>query len=957
MEKEIIMSNYSKLCKPTLSKALMSIGLDKEYFKASGNYLYYRDHEDKEIEVLDLLGGYGATLIGHYHPIIGASYKKYIEDKIPVHNQFSLRSGSGDLSVSINKYLKKETECSDDFLFCYTSTGAETMEIALKHAEYARSQELNEQHKKIKEQFDSLKKNMSLKLTSKQNEMLGLSGEESFKEIVQAIVYYNDEQFNKPPVIIALENAFHGKMVLTANCTHHPMYRQFLNRLKVTTYFLSPASINTLVSSKELQQTHCGMALYPEINDSDILLVPKEIRRVVAILAEPVQGEGGVWPLSFSTAEDLNTLRDIFHCPLIADEVQSGSGRCGALVASSKIGLDADYYALSKALGAGYVKIGALAIKKSKFAEGFDLIQSSTFGEDDLSCKIANDYINLLFNGDTPLISYVNNLSENVGQVFELLKSKYPDVIKDVRYSGLLFGIEFFDTENSQSYILRNIAYQGSLGYIIAGHLLNAYHIRVAPSGSSANVLRFEPSVYLEKKHITHLQNSLEKICLAIRYVDTAFLLGPIINKKFDELSEPYDYRLALPQFPEYDSPADFQVTFINHLISESGMKEVEPSFAIFTDEQISHFLSNANFNLSSVPFPPARIRSKNGKTVDFIIHPIPVTSQMISHALDRNNLEWLREEINRRIDYAIEKGSSSVGLGMFTSIVTNNGKSVKNNRIAVTTGNALTVGMGIAAVKSVVKKINLYDAKLSVVGAAGNIGSIYAEMLGLECHSLLLLGSNKKDSLSRLNKVKYNIYSQYYADFIIGKISAVNGLGARLALVFKKIASEILQTNPNENIGRLIDDYISKNYPSENYISVSQNIDDIIDSDIIICATNATNTIIPLKKLKENAIICDISVPHNIQKDDLFNRPDLIVLHGGVVKTPLDDGLDFRVRAYLAENQLYACMTETILIALEEYKNHYSYGNIKSFQVDEIMHLSDKHGFTLAEGKKEKSL
>ncbi len=950
------MDNYITLCKPTLSKALLSIGLDKKYIKASGNYLYYHNSQGEEVEVLDLLGGYGATLLGHYHPQIGSRYKDYLEQKVPFHNQFSIREGAGELSALLNKRLCHETHYQDGFQFCYTSTGAETMEIALKHAEYARSYEITAMRQQLKADYDALHPQYTYHLLPQQEKLLGISQQSSSHDIKQALVRYNTEQLNANPIFIALENAFHGKMMLTANCTHHPMYRDFLRRLNIETRFLSAHAVSDLIHNVENHELW-QEALQPEVINGVIYLKPLAIRRVVAILAEPVQGEGGVWPLTATMADKLNKLRDLLLCPLIADEVQSGSGRCGMLVASSTIGLNADYYALSKALGGGYVKIGVVAIKKSHISSGFDLIQSSTFGEDDLSCKVARDYLELIFEGDEPLIERVDKISEQFGNALDQLKIRFPDVIKDVRYQGLLLGVEFKNVAESSSYLMQNISAQGTLGYIIAGHLLNACNIRVAPSGSSENVLRFEPSVYLEQRHISLLQRSLENICLGIRYADVGFLFRPIIKKGPSTAVQPKDYRLAACEIAKYPTSADFSVTFINHLISAAGLRDVEPSFEVFNDKELEDFLLNASFNLSTLPFPANRIRNKYGKTVDFIIHPIPVTSRMIAHALENNDLTRLRGEVNQRIDAAMQNGSRVAGLGMFTSIITNNGKSVKSNGITVTTGNALTVGMGIAAVKKVFGQRDLASANLSVIGAAGNIGSVYAEMLGAECRSLRLLGSNKQDSLLRLKAVMYKIYAHYFSHISAGKTYPVGSLAARLGDVFNTMPRDILQQCHTSSAGRCISDYLVEHYPAEIFISTSQQIGDVADSDIIICATNATNSILPLGQLRHKAVVCDIAVPHNVLQDDLIGRPDILLLRGGVVKTPYDDGLEPRVRAYLDGNQLYACMTETIILALEEYTENFSYGNITPKHVEKIMQLADKHGFVLADVKKESSL
>jgi predicted amino acid dehydrogenase len=684
-----------------------------------------------------------------------------------------------------------------------------------------------------------------------------------------------------------------------------------------------------------------------------IQLVPCKIRQVIAILAEPVQGEGGVYPLTDTQVQNLNRLKDIFNCPLIADEVQSGSGRCGFLIASSNIGLNADYYALSKALGGGFVKIGVVAIRKRVFQFGFDLIQSSTFGEDDLSCKVALEYLNLLFDGPNPLINRVKTLGAKFATVLDDLSQKYPDIIKEVRYKGLLLGIEFNSTTDSSSYIFQNIAAQHSLGYVISGYLLNAHNIRVAPSGSAENVVRFEPSLYLEHHHITLLHECLDQLCLAIRYADVGYLLRPIITRGKVVPDKPKDFRI---EYLQPKQPADYRVAFINHLISIAGLRDIDPSIAHFSDEELQIFITNSKFNLTTAPFKPARVRSKDGKSVDFIIYPIPVTSQMIADAITANDLYWLRSEVEKRIDQAINDGCYSVGLGMFTSIISNNGKSIKSNKIKITTGNALTAGMGIKAVKNTLKDRDISQLDLAVVGGAGNIGSIYAEIVGVESNSILLVGSNRQDSLHRLQKVKYNIYSNYY-HLIRQNVPLKPGLLKRLASIIFSMSDEDLRQCDCENPGKFIDSYLTLNYPNESFISVSQTIGDIANYDVIICATNATESFIQCELLKSNAVICDIAVPHNFSEVDFSLRNDITLLRGGVVKTPLNDGLDSRVRAYLAENELYACMTESILLALAQYPSHFSYGNISSEQVFEVMNLADKYGFSLAGIKKDPSL
>ncbi|MDC9588821.1 aminotransferase class III-fold pyridoxal phosphate-dependent enzyme [Xenorhabdus sp. XENO-10] len=946
------MESYAAFCKPLLTRALASIGLNKTYHRASGNFLYCKDENGQEIPILDLLGGYGATLLGHNSPLIREKIKRYLDEEIPVHNQFSIRKPAAMLAERLNELLKEETATNGDFVFCFASTGAESMEVALKSVEFTRNAQLLALGQEVAQAANILDNEAEVVLTQEQRQQLKLEKDPTIQEIKLALSVFNQFQLDSKPTFLALEHAFHGKMMVTANCTHGAMYRDYLKRLKINTLFLSPAQLAEFVEMGEKANDILNSWLWlPQEENGQIVLTKKTFRTVAALLVEPIQGEGGVYPLSAEQVTGINRLKQILGCPIIADEVQTGSGRCGFLVASSDAGIDADYYVLSKALGGGYVKIGVVAIRQKSFTPGFDLIQSSTFGEDDFSCRVALDYINLLHIDQRKLLTQVIQLGNEFKTRLEDLKEQYPDVIQEVRGKGLIWGVEFYDVINSDSYILQNIAAQGSLGYVISGHLLCGSHIRVAPSGSAANVIRVEPSVFLELSQVIRFIEALSRVCLAIRYANAGFIVAPVLGKQLPSVVA--DYRCSDTE-QEDDCTADYKAAFVNHLISAEWLKEVDPSFSLLSDEEMTLFVENTSFNLATKPFKPARIRSANGQSVSFTLYPIPVTSKMIKSALAQNDLERLRHEIDLRVAQAAQAGNTVVGLGMFTSIITNNGKSVKNNQINVTTGNTLTVGMGIEALKNSMPNRDMSHIRIAVIGGAGNIGRVYAEILGPQFLEMTLIGSNNHGSVRKLNEVKYQIYQNIYEQFVTNSQSVMGGLAKRVMDCLSSMPSDAFAGKP---VGEVIDHYLNQHHSDQVFIRIPQNISDIEHSDVIVCAANASEAFIPVDKIKRGGIVCDISVPHNLSDNDLINRPDIQILRGGIVQTPCHDSLDPRVRAYLGEGQLYACMTETILLALEQYKGNFSYGNISAKQVLDIMAMAKKHHFTLSEIKGNSSL
>ncbi|MBD2815200.1 aminotransferase class III-fold pyridoxal phosphate-dependent enzyme [Xenorhabdus sp. Flor] len=947
------MESYATFCKPQLTQALISLGLNRTYHRAAGNFLYYKDENDKEIPVLDLLGGYGATLLGHNSPFIREKIKCYLDEETPAHNQFSIRKPAALLAERLNELLKEETGTTSNFIFCFASTGAESIEIALKSAEFTRNAQLEELEREVVAAIARINNDKEIILTEEQRRHLQLEANASVEEIKLALMAFIQNQLDTKPTFLALENSFHGKTMITANCTYGAIYRHYLRRMKINTHFLSPEELNEFsIMGEKANDIFNSWLWLPQEKKDQIILTKKPFRVITAFLVEPVQGEGGVHPLNAEQISGINRLKQILGCSVIADEVQSGSGRCGFLVASSDAGLDADYYVLSKALGAGYVKIGIVAIRQESFTPGFDVIQSSTFGEDDFSCRVAHDFINLLHADQRHLLKQVTRLGKEFRTQLNALKEQYPDVIRDVRGKGLIWGTEFHDVINSDSYILQNIAVQGSLGYVISGHLLCGSHIRVAPSGSAANVIRVEPSVFLEIEQITRFVEALSKICQAIRHADAGFIVAPMLGKK--DLTISTDYR-RMESSQHDDREADYKVAFINHLISANGLREVDPSFSIFSDEELELFVENSTFNLSTKPFKAARIRSGDGKSVEFTLYPLTVTSKMIKKALEKNELGRLRHEIDIRIAQAASDGNVAVGLGMFTSIITNNGKSLKNTPISVTTGNALTVGIGIEALQKSIADRDMVNMRIAIVGGAGNIGSVYAEILGPQFQEMILIGSSNHGSLKKLDMVKYHIYKNIYEQFIVNRIPVTGGLAKKIVDCLSSMPADYLIGK--ENVGIEIDRYLNQYYPTQTFIHTSQDISDIENCDVIVCASNASEAFLSIEKIKKRAIVCDISVPHNLSDEDVLRRPDIKILRGGIVQTPNNDSLDTRVRAYLKEGQIYACMAETILLGLEEYTGNFSYGNISANQVIDIMAIAKKHNFTLSDIKENSSL
>ncbi len=160
--------------------------------------------------------------------------------------------------------------------------------------------------------------------------------------------------------------------------------------------------------------------------------------RTAAIVVEPLQGEGGVRPLSAAMAAAIRESCARTGALLITDEVQSGLGRTGRPFYAEALGLTPDLMALGKALGAG-VPIGAAMFSERVASSASFGDHGSTYGGNLLACRAALVFLEELVDRD--LISNVAKSGQQFESALQRIAAKYPHVLA-VRGAGLIWGIE-----------------------------------------------------------------------------------------------------------------------------------------------------------------------------------------------------------------------------------------------------------------------------------------------------------------------------------------------------------------------------------------------------------------------------------------------------------------------------------------------------------------------------------
>ncbi|HEU5208851.1 MAG TPA: acetylornithine/succinylornithine family transaminase [Longimicrobiales bacterium] len=212
--------------------------------------------------------------------------------------------------------------------------------------------------------------------------------------------------------IVALRNSFHGRLFGALAATDRPAMQAPFTPLMPGVRFVDP-------------------------NDAASLEAALDPARTAAIIAEPVQGEGGVQPLSADVLARLRAVADANDALLIFDEVQCGLGRTGRLFAYQAHGIVPDVLTLAKPL-AGGLPMGAVLLSDGVA----ECIQpgdhATTFGGGPLVATVAAAVVARI--ADPAFLGRVRALGDYLHEQLRELAASCPSIV-DVRGAGLMWGI------------------------------------------------------------------------------------------------------------------------------------------------------------------------------------------------------------------------------------------------------------------------------------------------------------------------------------------------------------------------------------------------------------------------------------------------------------------------------------------------------------------------------------
>ncbi|MCY6382548.1 aspartate aminotransferase family protein [Hoeflea prorocentri] len=158
-----------------------------------------------------------------------------------------------------------------------------------------------------------------------------------------------------------------------------------------------------------------------------------------AILVEPLQGEGGIRELSLQLLRDLRALCDEHGLLLLLDEVQCGVGRTGKLFAHEWAGITPDIMAVAKGIGGGFPFGVCLATDEA--ASGMTAsTHGTTYGGNPLAMAVGNAVLDIVL--EDGFLEHVRDVALVFKQGLAAIADKYPDVIEEIRGSGLMLGVK-----------------------------------------------------------------------------------------------------------------------------------------------------------------------------------------------------------------------------------------------------------------------------------------------------------------------------------------------------------------------------------------------------------------------------------------------------------------------------------------------------------------------------------
>ena len=293
------------------------------------------------------------------------------------------------------------------------------------------------------------------------------SGAEAVETVIKAVRKWGYKVKGVPhdkAEIIVCENNFHGRTIAIIGFSTESQYRDGFGP------FPQGFKIVPFGNAAAIEQ-----AITPH---------------TVGVLLEPIQGEAGVIIPPFGYLKDVKAICEKHDIVLILDEIQTGLGRTGKLLAEEHEDIEADVTVIGKALSGGFYPISAVLSNKEVLGVFMPGDHGSTFGGNPLACAVARTALNVLVEENM-----IDNSREMGAYFLSQLKTIQSPFIKETRGKGLLIGVELLPEAGGARRFCEDLKTKGLLC-----------------KETHENVIRFAPPLVITKEEIDWAMDRIEPI-------------------------------------------------------------------------------------------------------------------------------------------------------------------------------------------------------------------------------------------------------------------------------------------------------------------------------------------------------------------------------------------------------------------------------------------------------------
>ncbi len=337
--------------------------------------------------------------------------------------------------------------------------------------------------------------------------------------------------------------------------------------------------------------------------------------------------------------------------------------------------------------------------------------------------------------------------------------------------------------------------------------------------------------------------------------------------------------------------------------------------------------------NLIFVPYLPEYL------TAD---HPEPVR-------------QAIRDKVQDAVTLARELGDDNiptavVGLGAYTSIVTDNGRTLNDYDVPVTTGNGFTAALVLEGLARAAQERgrNLADCTAAVVGAAGNIGMVLAQILAGHVGRLILVARPGESGLYRLRLARRAVLEDLARGWLTGDAAGPGPLAEALRGLAE--ASGLLAPGTDAaTLARALEGWLDP-WPADlggAALTLVTDLSTLAEADLVAVATNSADPeLIRPEQVRPGAIVCCASVPSNLSRG--FAGSGHFAFDGGLARLP--DGSSVDMVGMPGDGSAFGCLAETLVLGFEGTDRSFCKGLLTPAHVRSVLDMAERHGFGLGD-------